>query len=241
MKSKIIAIFVLILAVALGAMLPKIVLTYHDKQLKKNTYKYSVEQKDFKTENKVINTLESYGNGLMYEVKDSVTDVSLSEKQVKRNIKKFLITLNKYSLETVDYSNKKVFKYGASLYLSDYKSAMAVNTYASDGENLSSDSKYIIYHCILENKDGYTVDLQMDEETGKVIAFNIYNNENYIKIFKSVEMAKNFITEYYGANVSYNKESGNEDNWYFVLYDEEQKMKATVNVYTSDSGVYFNQ
>ena len=94
MKSKIIAIFSLIIAVTFGALLPKIVLIYQDNKIQKSTEKYSVEQKKFKTENRIINTLDYYSKGLMYEVKDSVTDVNLSEKQIKRNIKEFLKILN---------------------------------------------------------------------------------------------------------------------------------------------------
>ena len=48
MKSKIIAIFSLIIAVTFGALLPKIVLIYQDNKIQKSTDKYSVEQKILK-------------------------------------------------------------------------------------------------------------------------------------------------------------------------------------------------
>lgn len=245
MKSKIIAIFSLIIAVTFGALLPKIVLIYQDNKIQKSTEKYSVEQKKFKTENRIINTLDYYSKGLMYEVKDSVTDVNLSEKQIKRNIKEFLKILNKHSLYQIEYSDKIAFKYEAALYVSDYNISIsdvnAVNE-KNANNNLNSDSKYILFHCTLENKDGIGIDLQMDDETGKVIAFNIYNKKTEFKLFKSVEMAKNFITEYYEINADFDKSTSVDEQWFFVLYDEEISMKTTLEIYMSyDNGIHFNQ
>ena len=236
MKSKIIAIFSLIIAVTFGALLPKIVLIYQDNKIQKSTEKYSVEQKNFKTEN---------SKGLMYEVKDSVTDVNLSEKQIKRNIKEFLKILNKHSLYQIEYSDKIAFKYEAALYVSDYNISIsdvnAVNE-KNANNNSNSDSKYILFHCTLENKDGIGIDLQMDDETGKVIAFNIYNKKTEFKLFKSVEMAKNFITEYYEINADFDKNNSVDQQWFFVLYDEEISMKTTLEIYMSyDNGIHFNQ
>ncbi|MFR0911002.1 MAG: hypothetical protein ACLSHN_10510 [Eubacterium sp.] len=97
MKSKIIAIFSLIIAVTFGALLPKIVLIYQDNKIQKSTEKYSVEQKNFKTENRIINTLDYYSKGLMYEVKTLLLMLIFQKNRLKK-YKGILKILNKHSL-----------------------------------------------------------------------------------------------------------------------------------------------
>ena len=63
MKNKIAVIALLMVSVTIGTLFPKIVLTYQDKNLQNKTFTYDIDQKDFKTENKILNTLDAYTSG----------------------------------------------------------------------------------------------------------------------------------------------------------------------------------
>ena len=55
-------------------------------------------------------------------------------------------------------------------------------------------------------------------------------------------MAKNFITEYYEINAEFDKSNSVDQQWFFVLYDEEISIKTTLEIYMSyDNGIHFNQ
>ena len=117
MKNKIAVIALLMVSVTIGTLFPKIVLTYQDKNLQNKTFTYDIDQKDFKTENKILNTLDAYTSGNFYKAKDSIKDTKLSRDEVLKSIKKFYSILNKYAEYQVDYEKIINYKESASLYL----------------------------------------------------------------------------------------------------------------------------
>ena len=228
MKNKIAVIALLMVSVTIGTLFPKIVLTYQDKNLQNKTFTYDIDQKDFKTENKILNTLDAYTSGNFYKAKDSIKDTKLSRDEVLKSIKKFYSILNKYAEYQVDYEKIINYKESASLYLSE--SIISSMSMVADDESLAK--KYKIWTCSFETESGFKIELKLDDESGKVISFYMY---------KQVNKMKKFFEEYY--EVSAQIETVDKQNFDIILYDKDSKEKAKGSIVVGEatnSGTYFN-
>lgn len=179
MKNKIAVIALLMVSVTIGTLFPKIVLTYQDKNLQNKTFTYDIDQKDFKTENKILNTLDAYTSGNFYKAKDSIKDTKLSRDEVLKSIKKFYSILNKYAEYQVDYEKIINYKESASLYLSE--SIISSMSTVADDESLAK--KYKIWTCSFETESGFKIELKLDDESGKVISFYMYKQKLRVSLF----------------------------------------------------------
>lgn len=175
----------------MGLFFQKIVLTYQDKNLQNKTFTYDIDQKDFKTENKILNTLDAYTSGNFYKAKDSIKDTKLSRDEVLKSIKKFYSILNKYAEYQVDYEKIINYKESASLYLSE--SIISSMSTVADDESLAK--KYKIWTCSFETESGFKIELKLDDESGKVISFYMYKQKLRVSLFdfEKVNKMKKFL------------------------------------------------
>ncbi len=229
MKNKIAVIALLMVSVTIGTLFPKIVLTYQDKNLQNKTFTYDIDQKDFKTENKILNTLDAYTSGNFYKAKDSIKDTKLSRDEVLKSIKKFYSILNKYAEYQVDYEKIINYKESASLYLSE--SIISSMSTVADDESLAK--KYKIWTCSFETESGFKIELKLDDESGKVISFYMYKQKLRVSLFdfEKVNKMKKFFEEYY--EVSAQIETVDKQNFDITLYDKDSKEKAKGNTEVS--------
>lgn len=239
MKNKIAVIALLMVSVTIGTLFPKIVLTYQDKNLQNKTFTYDIDQKDFKTENKILNTLDAYTSGNFYKAKDSIKDTKLSRDEVLKSIKKFYSILNKYAEYQVDYEKIINYKESASLYLSE--SIISSMSTVADDESLAK--KYKIWTCSFETESGFKIELKLDDESGKVISFYMYKQKLRVSLFdfEKVNKMKKFFEEYY--EVSAQIETVDKQNFDITLYDKDFKEKAKGSIVVGEatnSGTYFN-
>lgn len=176
-KKNLIAIFILCFAVTAGAIMPRIVLSYHDKRFESNKEKYEMEKISFITDNTLFDAMNLLGEKTkFYEIKNENT--KHTRKEIYAEALSMIKTFNEY-MNLIDTNTIKTHKEIAMYCVEETSVEDMASTGSTDSIFDETDASVIsvrqvlIWRCTIMIGDRGNVDMYMDDSTGKMIGMYI--------------------------------------------------------------------